>query len=57
LGESPGTGHSTRSFLIAAIVAWNFYSYVMSYIWEQKPIQVIAVSTGLVTSLGSSSPA
>jgi len=56
LGESPGTGHSTRSFLIAAIVAWNFYSYVMSYIWEQKPIQVIAVSTGLVTSLGSSSP-
>ena len=46
LGQSPGIGHYHEELLDRRYRLWNFYSYVVCYAWEQKPIQIIAVVHG-----------
>jgi plasmid stabilization system protein ParE len=46
LGRSPGIGHYHEELLDRRYRFWNFYSYVVCYAWEQKPIQIIAVIHG-----------
>ena len=46
LGRSPGIGHYYEELLSRKYRFWNFYSYVVAYVWEAKPIQVISVVHG-----------
>ena len=46
LSRSPGIGHYHDELLSRKYRFWNFYSYVMAYVWEAKPIQVISVVHG-----------
>jgi plasmid stabilization system protein ParE len=46
LGGSPAIGHYHDELLSRRYRFWNFYSYVVAYAWEEKPIQVIAVVHG-----------
>ena len=46
LGRSPGIGHYHEELLDRRYRFWNFYSYVVAYKWERKPVQVIAVVHG-----------
>jgi len=46
LGQSPATGHFHDELLDRRYRFWNFYSYVVCYAWEHKPIQIIAVVHG-----------
>jgi len=39
-------GHYHEELLNRRYRFWNFYSYVVCYVWEQNPIQVIAVVHG-----------
>ena len=38
LGESPGMGHYHEELLDQRYRFWNFYSYVVAYAWQQRPI-------------------
>ena len=46
LSRSPGIGHYHEELLDRRHRFWNFYSYVVAYRWEKKPIQIIAVVHG-----------
>jgi antitoxin ParD1/3/4/toxin ParE1/3/4 len=46
LGQNPGVGHYHEELLDRRYRFWNFYSYVVCYVWEKKPIQVVAVVHG-----------
>jgi plasmid stabilization system protein ParE len=46
LGRSRGIGHYHEELLSRKYRFWNFYSYVVAYVWEAKPIQVISVVHG-----------
>lgn len=46
LGRSPGIGHFHDELLSRKYRFWNFYSYVVAYAWESKPIQVISIVHG-----------
>jgi plasmid stabilization system protein ParE len=46
LGRSPGIGHYHDELLGRKYRFWNFYSYVVAYVWEAQPIQVISVVHG-----------
>ena len=46
LGRSPGIGHFHDELLSRKYRFWNFYSYVVVYAWQRKPIQVISVVHG-----------
>ena len=46
LGQSPGIGHYHDELLDRRYRFWKFYSYVICYVWENKPIQIIAVVHG-----------
>jgi plasmid stabilization system protein ParE len=46
LGRSPGIGHYHDELLSRKYRFWNFYSYVVAYVWETRPIQVISVAHG-----------
>ena len=46
LGRSPGIGHYHEELLDSRYRFWNFYSYVVAYRWEQKPVQIVAVVHG-----------
>lgn len=46
LGESPGVGHFHDELLSRKYRFWNFYSYVVVYEWEPRPIRVISVIHG-----------
>lgn len=46
LGRSPGIGHYHEELLDRRYRFWNFYSYVVCYAWQRKPIQIIAVVHG-----------
>ena len=46
LGRSPGIGHYHEELLSRQYRFWNFYSYVVVYVWEARPVQVIAVVHG-----------
>ena len=46
LGGSPGIGHYHDDLLSRKYRFWNFYSYVVAYVWETRPIQVISVVHG-----------
>ena len=47
LGRSPGIGHYHEELLNRKYRFWNFYSYVVAYVWEAKPIQVISIVHGV----------
>ena len=46
LGRSPGIGHYHDELLSRKYRFWNFYSYVVAYVWQTKPIRVISVVHG-----------
>ena len=46
LGRFPGIGHFHEELLDRRYRFWNFYSYVVCYLWQSKPIQIIAVIHG-----------
>ena len=46
LSRSPGIGHYHEELLDRRYRFWNFYSYVICYVWQRKPIQIIAVVHG-----------
>ena len=46
LGKSPGIGHYHLELLSRKYRFWNFYSYVVAYVWEARPIQVISIVHG-----------
>ncbi len=46
LGRSPSTGHYRDELLSRKYRFWNFYSYVVAYVWEARPIEVISVVHG-----------
>lgn len=46
LGRSPGVGHYHEELLSRKYRFWNFYSYVVVYAWQERPIQVISVVHG-----------
>lgn len=46
LGRTPGLGHYHDELLGRKYRFWNFHSYVVVYVWEAKPIRVIAVVHG-----------
>ena len=46
LGQSPGIGHYHEELLDRRYRFWNFYSCVVCYVWESKPIQIVAVAHG-----------
>lgn len=46
LGRSPGIGHHHEELLDLRYRFWNFYSYVVAYKWERRPVQIIAVVHG-----------
>jgi plasmid stabilization system protein ParE len=46
LGESPGIGHFHKELLDRRYRFWNFYSYVVCYVWQTKPLQIVAVVHG-----------
>ena len=46
LALSPGIGHYHDDLLSRKYRFWNFYSYVVAYEWDAKPIQVICVVHG-----------
>lgn len=46
LGKSPGIGHYHEDLPDRRYRFWNFYSYVVCYVWQRKPIQIIAVVHG-----------
>lgn len=46
LGRSSGIGHYHEELLDRRFRFWNFYSYVVCYVWESKPIQIIAIVHG-----------
>ncbi len=46
LSRSPGVGHYHEELLNRKYRFWNFYSYIVAYVWEARPIQVISVVHG-----------
>ena len=46
LGRSPGIGHYREDLLDRHFRFSTFYSWVICYAWEPKPIQIIAVVHG-----------
>lgn len=46
LGQYPGMGHFHEELLDRQYRFWNFYPYVVCYVWQDKPIQIIAVVHG-----------
>ena len=40
LGQSPGIGHYHEELLDRRYRFWNFYSYVVCYVWQRKPCGV-----------------
>ncbi|MCL4785023.1 MAG: type II toxin-antitoxin system RelE/ParE family toxin [Bryobacterales bacterium] len=46
LGKSPGIGHYHDELLSRKYRFWNFYTYVVAYVWEARPIEVIRVVHG-----------
>ncbi len=46
LARSPGIGHYHDELLSRKYRFWNFYSYVVAYTWEAKPIQIVSVVHG-----------
>ena len=46
LAKTPGIGHFREDLLDRRYRFWTFYSYVICYVWEARPIQVIAVIHG-----------
>ena len=46
LAQAPGIGHYHEELLDRRYRFWNFYSYVVCYVWQEKPIQIVAVIQG-----------
>jgi plasmid stabilization system protein ParE len=50
LARSPGIGHYHEELLSRKYRFWNFYSYVIAYVWEARPIQATAFVMARETS-------
>ncbi len=46
LGQAPGIGHFHEELLDRRFRFWNFHPYVICYIWQKRPIQIIAIVHG-----------
>jgi plasmid stabilization system protein ParE len=46
LAQAPGIGHYHEELLDVRYRFWNFYSYVICYVWQEKPIQITAAVHG-----------
>ena len=46
LGRASGIGHYHEELLDRRFRFWNFYSYVVCYVWNTQPIQVVAIVHG-----------
>jgi toxin ParE1/3/4 len=46
LARSPGIGHYHEELLDRHYRFWNFYSYVVCYVWEKRPIEIVAIVHG-----------
>lgn len=46
LGRTAGIGHYHEELLDRRFRFWNFYSYVVCYVWESNPIQIVAIVHG-----------
>ena len=46
LSDLPGAGHHREELLDTRYRFWNIYSYQIVYLWQNKPIQIIAVVHG-----------
>lgn len=44
LGQSPGIGHYHEELLDRRYRFWDVYSYVVCYVWDRKPTQIISVA-------------
>ncbi len=56
LARSPGIGHYHEELLDRRYRFWNFYSYVVCYVWQKRPIEIVAIVHGardLATFLGT----
>jgi toxin ParE1/3/4 len=46
LAKTPGMGHHREELLDRRDRFWAFYSYVICYAWQKRPIQIVAVVHG-----------
>jgi antitoxin ParD1/3/4/toxin ParE1/3/4 len=46
LADMPGMGHFREDLLYRRYRFWVVYSYVIAYVWQKTPIQIIAVVHG-----------
>ena len=46
LARFPGLGHYHDELLSRKYRFWNFYSYVVVYAWEARPIRVVSIVHG-----------
>ncbi len=46
LSRSPGIGRYHDELLDRRYRFWNFYSYVVCYVWQVSPIRIVAVVHG-----------
>lgn len=46
VAKSPAMGHRREELLDSRYRFWTFYSYVICYIWQKKPMQIVAVVHG-----------
>ncbi len=46
LAQAPGIGHYHEELMDRRYRFLNFYPYVVCYVWQAKPIQIIAVVHG-----------
>lgn len=46
LSRTTGIGHYHEELFDKRFRFWNFYSYVVCYVWESNPIQIVAIVHG-----------
>jgi plasmid stabilization system protein ParE len=46
LAKAPGMGHYHEELFDRRYRFWNFYSYVVCYVWQEKPVQIVALIHG-----------
>jgi plasmid stabilization system protein ParE len=47
LGRAPGIGHYHDELLSRKYRFWNLDPYVVVYVWEAKPLQVVSIVHGV----------
>jgi antitoxin ParD1/3/4/toxin ParE1/3/4 len=47
LGRAPGIGHYHDELLNRKYRFWNLFPYVVVYVWEARPIQIVSIVHGV----------